>query len=1010
MPTLRQLKCEIEWGNTGQPFAEYGTTYGDGVVETYIAIPELPQSFAARLRSRGYIAEGLAMLVFMDGDYQCNRNRLNLKHPKPELPPLMTEIDIRVRQREKALGGGSYLGREWRFDKHNIGESTTSLSPRTLTPHEATDNIVSPLVPVDHLPPNVDRQHFNDLGTICVFVLRCRSKDVEQPTSTTSSEVDDAAVRTSEPTSETSNTDSVSSSIASGSEADAQQTETDQAESEPAEAESEGEPETEHECEHEFEPASEPAESEAAETEPDMLLGFMNDGASDNSRFGLDGERPGPAEQRAWSWNTPYPPPPAGHGPSTGYVPGQPPPGQNGPHGSYAYPPALPQNWRSGPGMSQDQSTAHRPQRHVHFNDQIPPQPPGYGASGQQYVGQFPTGSVGQSQEKSHQAPSQQYNGPNANASVGQPQESGYPQHHSGHPTPGQPGQPFSRQDPSTSAGQTQEGGHPQQHHSYHTPGQLYGRPGSDPNVSQSQEGGYSHHHFGHPISGQPYSGQSSNTNAGQSQESGYPQQPSAYPESGQPHNGQTLNTNVAQPQQGEPPQQPGYYGNPPQTQIHHQVPTHGAVHGNHAYPPFAYGGMPPPQGQVQNFSLVPDLSYQPPLLPHAPPVPSYQPIGYGVPEYAGWPLAANYPAYVQPAWPGQPMPGPSYMTTSNLAPPYYPSHSYPYPQSAYPSGSAVTAPHSVSNHPGGGIWGPPPGSQDPAKDENHQLDGQANQNQNNSGGTFGQSNDNNAQEWGNDDPTQTQAADSKWDNNNTGGSQTGNWNNTPNQTEAPAQEWKPSGNETGQTNNADSSWSNDANAGTQDQGSWNNNANTNSQGQDNAQGQDTWNNNANTNTQGQDTWNTNMNTNSQGQDKSQGQDTWNANANGNTQTQESWNAAPATAQPNDAAITFSQQGFKVASPAQGRLLYGPHGPYYDQTHSPFDDEDVMLKPVVGEEPPYDVPADMPTTHQVKPGAGYMYSHKRRSPEYLDTLEEPFARFVFKYRTRSKLISSIESL
>jgi hypothetical protein len=131
MPTLRQLKCEIEWGATGQPFAEYGTTYGDGVVETYIAIPEQPQSFAVRLRSRNYIAEGLSMLVFMDGDYQCNRNRLNLKPPSPELPPLMTEIDIRVRQREKPLGGGNYLGREWRFDKHNIGESTITKDSET---------------------------------------------------------------------------------------------------------------------------------------------------------------------------------------------------------------------------------------------------------------------------------------------------------------------------------------------------------------------------------------------------------------------------------------------------------------------------------------------------------------------------------------------------------------------------------------------------------------------------------------------------------------------------------------------------------------------------------------------------------------------------------------------------------------------------------------------------------------------------------------------------------------
>lgn len=128
MPTLKQLKCVIELGNTEMPFAEYGTTYGDGVVETYIAIPDHPQPFAIHLTSTKYLAEGLAMLIFMDGEYQCNRNRLNLKPPKPDLPKNMTEMNLRVRQKEKPLGDGSYIGRAWRFDKHNIGEFSRALT------------------------------------------------------------------------------------------------------------------------------------------------------------------------------------------------------------------------------------------------------------------------------------------------------------------------------------------------------------------------------------------------------------------------------------------------------------------------------------------------------------------------------------------------------------------------------------------------------------------------------------------------------------------------------------------------------------------------------------------------------------------------------------------------------------------------------------------------------------------------------------------------------------------
>lgn len=122
MPPLKQLKCEIEWGNTKVPFPEYGTTYGDGIVETYIAIPDHPQPFALHLTSKSYIAEGLAMMVFVDGDYQCNRNRLDLKRPKPGMSQKLTEVEFRLRQKEKPFGDGSYLGRGWRFDRHNIGQ------------------------------------------------------------------------------------------------------------------------------------------------------------------------------------------------------------------------------------------------------------------------------------------------------------------------------------------------------------------------------------------------------------------------------------------------------------------------------------------------------------------------------------------------------------------------------------------------------------------------------------------------------------------------------------------------------------------------------------------------------------------------------------------------------------------------------------------------------------------------------------------------------------------------
>ena len=121
MPTLKDLACHVQWASTGSPFPEYGTQYGDGIVETYIAIPNHPQAFTIRLSSKKFISEGLAMIVFIDGNYQCNRNRVNLQPYKKGSPTNRSEIDFLVRQKEKPLGEGTYMGREWRFDDYNIG-------------------------------------------------------------------------------------------------------------------------------------------------------------------------------------------------------------------------------------------------------------------------------------------------------------------------------------------------------------------------------------------------------------------------------------------------------------------------------------------------------------------------------------------------------------------------------------------------------------------------------------------------------------------------------------------------------------------------------------------------------------------------------------------------------------------------------------------------------------------------------------------------------------------------
>src|ERR1700761_8350575 len=122
MPALKDLVCHVQWADTGSPFPEYGTVYGDGLVEAYIAVPDHPQVFNIRLTSRKFISEGLAMVVFIDGQYQCNRNRVNLEREHKRLADNRSKVDFLVRQKEKPLGDGTYMGREWRFDDFNLGE------------------------------------------------------------------------------------------------------------------------------------------------------------------------------------------------------------------------------------------------------------------------------------------------------------------------------------------------------------------------------------------------------------------------------------------------------------------------------------------------------------------------------------------------------------------------------------------------------------------------------------------------------------------------------------------------------------------------------------------------------------------------------------------------------------------------------------------------------------------------------------------------------------------------
>lgn len=121
MPTLKQVHCSIELGPSNTKLKEYGARSSDGHVESFIAVPETDVPFSIRLQSEGYIAPGIAFFVFMDGEYQCNRNRIGLKLPREKIQSSEYETDFRVRQKEEKTSVGTFVVRDWTFAKLNKG-------------------------------------------------------------------------------------------------------------------------------------------------------------------------------------------------------------------------------------------------------------------------------------------------------------------------------------------------------------------------------------------------------------------------------------------------------------------------------------------------------------------------------------------------------------------------------------------------------------------------------------------------------------------------------------------------------------------------------------------------------------------------------------------------------------------------------------------------------------------------------------------------------------------------
>lgn len=323
-------------------------------------------------------------------------------------------------------------------------------------------------------------------------------------------------------------------------------------------------------------------------------------------------------------------------------------------------------------------------------------------------------------------------------------------------------------------------------------------------------------------------------------------------------------------------------------------------------------------------------------------------------------------------------------------------------PPGAYPIGQ-YPGPWGLHWPPGYHNLFPFPGPQS-GTGQNTQTNGNA------ADGESGQQNNDSAQKQGNE----------KADSGNVQYDNTADWNGTPNNNNDNS--WETGGGSGGDNNNPDTNW---ADGG--DNNNWandtSNNANDNKgDGDDWSKDGDAWNNDQENQNGGwnqagnNDNWGATGGSNSGG-NQSNGNNnssSWennnsnNQNAGNGSNQQNSWNHTPNNTQNNaQNNAPNNNQNFQTSTnQPSSRSLYGPYGPYYS-SKAVFGGP----PPDAAEEPRYDVPEALAqakgVSKQVQPGPGYLYVKKRCAPTYIDSIAEPYAKFVFKYRTTEQLKNEI---
>jgi hypothetical protein len=121
-PATRHALTKLTAADSKEALKEYRTNYADGRVDCYLAIPNSPTVFYIEVTNDSYIAPGLAVFAYIDGVYQCNRNRRGLEISDGKDLNYLSRANFILSQKEEFRPDGTLWGKKWRFDKVNAGE------------------------------------------------------------------------------------------------------------------------------------------------------------------------------------------------------------------------------------------------------------------------------------------------------------------------------------------------------------------------------------------------------------------------------------------------------------------------------------------------------------------------------------------------------------------------------------------------------------------------------------------------------------------------------------------------------------------------------------------------------------------------------------------------------------------------------------------------------------------------------------------------------------------------